>query len=47
VCTEPSGAGVLNATSRPLTTVCQLPAPSIVTSSTMMWRFTWNVPGGR
>src|SRR5690349_1575824 len=27
--------------------VYQLPAPSMVTSSTMMCRFTWYVPGGR
>ena len=32
-------------TSWPLTIVYQLPAPSIVTSSTTMWRLTWNVPG--
>ena len=30
----------------PLKIVYQLPAPSIVTLSTMMWRFTWYVPGG-
>ena len=34
------------ATSWPLMIVYQLPAPSIVTSSTMMCRFTWYVPGG-
>lgn len=47
MCTEPSGAGAGRATSRPLTIVYQLPAPVIVTSSTMMCRFTWYVPGGR
>jgi hypothetical protein len=43
---EPSGSGELRVTSWPWTIEYQLPAPSIVTLSTTMCRFTWNTPSG-